>query len=187
MIDDVDPVACIVVRGTPAPQGSKNAFRNQYTGRIHLVESSKKVAPWRSNVRDAAVGDIICGCRPDCTDLRGPFPLDEALILSMVFTMPKPASAPKGRRTWPDKAPDLSKLCRSTEDALQEAGVYRNDARIVEYGRLAKVYPGEDPDALGVPGAIIRVWRKTDVLMWHTPDPAPAPDAPPALFPVQLS
>jgi crossover junction endodeoxyribonuclease RusA len=79
------------------------------------------------------------------------------VIVDMIFTMKKPKSAPKTKRTWPKSAPDLSKLARSTEDALTIAGVYEDDARIVEYGRLAKVFPGEDPDALESPGCLIRI------------------------------
>ena len=45
---------------------------------------------------------------------------------------------------------------RSTEDALSDAGFWADDARVVEYGRLAKVFPGEDPDALQSPGVVIR-------------------------------
>lgn len=73
----------------------------------------------------------------------------------MVFTLPKPLSAPKRRRTWPDKKPDLSKILRSTEDALTDSGIIRDDARIVSYSRLEKVYPGEDPEALEAPGVRI--------------------------------
>ena len=73
----------------------------------------------------------------------------------MVFTLPKPSSAPKRRRTWPMRKPDLSKLARSTEDALVDAGLLADDARIVEYQRLAKVYPGEDVEALDAPGVLI--------------------------------
>ncbi|NUT31495.1 MAG: RusA family crossover junction endodeoxyribonuclease [Hamadaea sp.] len=147
----------VKVHGVPAPQGSKNAFRNQYTGRIQQVESSKKVKPWRADVRAAAEG--LCLSTP----------LDEPLLLDMVFTFMRPkghygsgrnagvvrASAP----SRPHGKPDLSKLARSTEDALTSAGVYRDDARIVEYGRLAKVWAGEDPDALDRPGALIRIYR----------------------------
>lgn len=134
----------ITVHGTPAPQGSKKGFFNKHTGRVQMVESSAKVKPWREAVRSTA-------------ETFGK-PLDEPLFVEMVFTMPKPLSAPKRRRTWPDRTPDLSKLVRSTEDALTDAGVWRDDARVVEYGRLAKVYPGEDPDALDSPGAVIRIY-----------------------------
>jgi Holliday junction resolvase RusA-like endonuclease len=56
--------------------------------------------------------------------------------------------------------PDLSKLIRSTEDALTDAGVWTDDARVVAYHQPRKVYAGSaDPDALHTPGAVIRVWR----------------------------
>jgi crossover junction endodeoxyribonuclease RusA len=74
----------------------------------------------------------------------------------MIFTLPKPKSAPKRRRTWPDKKPDLSKLVRSTEDSLTEVAAWEDDARVVRCLAL-KVFPGEHPDALGVPGAVIRI------------------------------
>jgi crossover junction endodeoxyribonuclease RusA len=116
-----------------------------------MIEMSKHVKPWRDAVRLDAVA-VLDG-------ITGWVPLDEPVALEMVFTVAKPVSAPKRRRTWPDRTPDLSKLCRATEDALTTAGVWRDDARVVEYLRLAKVYPGEDPDALSSPGAVIRVYR----------------------------
>lgn len=152
------PDLTIVVYGRAAPQGSK-----RHVGNGVMVESSKHVKPWRDDVRNAAL-DVLAAI-PDWT------PLDAPLLVSMVFTMPKPASAPKRRRTWPDRTPDLSKLCRSTEDALTTAGAWRDDARVVEYGRLAKVFPGEDRDALDRPGALIRVW-----LISNETNPSPTGD-----------
>ncbi|NID14983.1 RusA family crossover junction endodeoxyribonuclease [Luteibacter yeojuensis] len=128
----------IVVYGTPGPQGSK-----RHVGGGVMIESSKKVKPWRQDVRAAAL------------EVRSGPPIDAPVICRMVFTLPKPLSAPKRRRTWPMRTPDLSKLARSTEDALTEAGIWRDDARLVEYERLAKVYPGEDPEALDAPGVRI--------------------------------
>ena len=55
--------------------------------------------------------------------------------------------------------PDLDKLARSTGDALKSAGVLKDDGRIAEYRRLAKVWAGEDPDALDSPGVVIRIYR----------------------------
>lgn len=136
----------IIVYGSPAPQGSKKYVGRAANGRGIMVESSKKVKPWRENVHTAAV-----------IARNGAAPLDGPLVARMVFTLPKPASAPKRRRTWPDKKPDVSKLVRSTEDALTDAGVIADDARIVEYSRIAKVFPGEDPEALEVPGVRIAI------------------------------
>lgn len=147
------------VFGMPAPQGSKKFVGTNKAGRGALVESSKKVRPWRQDVKAAAVmaRETLWLAAAVGTD---PCPLDGPLWVSMVFTMPKPASAPKRRQTWPDKKPDLSKLARSTEDAISDAGLWADDARVVEYARLAKVFPGEDPDALPVPGVRVRVWKR---------------------------
>ena len=133
------------VTGSPAPQGSKRFVGTTKTGRGLLVESSKKVKPWRMDVKAAAEA-----MREVHGTINGP------LIVSMVFTIPKPASAPK-RKTWPDRKPDLSKLVRSTEDAISDSGLWEDDARIVEYERLAKVFPGEDPMALPTPGVTITI------------------------------
>ncbi len=145
------------VFGMPAPQGSKKFVGTNKAGRGILVESSKKVKPWRQDVKAAGVmmREALWMRAPAGTD---PCPLDGPLLVSMVFTMPKPASAPKRRQTWPDKKPDLSKLARSTEDALVDAGLILDDSRIVEYVRLAKVFPGEDPQSLRSPGVSITIY-----------------------------
>lgn len=138
------------VQGLPAPQGSKRALpikrAGRYTGRVALVESSKtKVADWRTDVKTVAV-----------QIMRGGLPLSGPLVVSMTFTLPKPKSAPKRRRIWPDKRPDISKILRSTEDALSGV-VWNDDSQVVLYTRLAKVYPGEGQDALLTPGVVITV------------------------------
>jgi Holliday junction resolvase RusA-like endonuclease len=127
----------ITVIGTPGPQGSK-----RHVGGGRMVESSKKVKPWREAVVWAAreVGGKIVG----------------PLWAEMVFTLPKPKSAPKTRRTLPDRKPDIDKLVRSTCDALTTAGVYEDDARIVSL-TASKVFPGEGIDALDVPGCVIHL------------------------------
>lgn len=131
------------VYGSPAPQGSK-----RHVGNGRMIESSKRVKPWRQDVKAAAEAYMA---------EHGLGTIDGPLLVRMVFTVPKPMSAPKRRRTWPDKKPDVSKLARSTEDALSDAGLWRDDARVVDYGRLAKVFPGEDPESLDRPGVRITV------------------------------
>jgi hypothetical protein len=71
-------VITIVVRGTPAPQGSK-----RHLGNGVMVESSKHVKPWRDAVRSdaAAVRDAL----PFWTE-----PLDGPLVVDMVFTLHRP-------------------------------------------------------------------------------------------------
>ena len=60
--------------------------------------------------------------------------------------------------------PDLSKLARGVEDALVAAGVMKDDALIVEYTRLAKVYVGEDEEALDRPGVLILLGELVDLV-----------------------
>jgi hypothetical protein len=160
----------VIVHGQPAPQGSKKFVGTNKAGRGIMVESSKKVRPWRQDVKAAAEAVVASmgTARELATgkDVRvfrtgeltvAAFPIDAPTIVRMVFTVPKPASAPKRRTTYPSKKPDLSKLARSTEDALVDAGLLLDDSRIIEYQRLAKVFPGEDPEALQSPGVRIEI------------------------------
>lgn len=127
----------VTVLGVPAPQGSK-----RHVGRGVMVESSAKVGPWRDAVKWEAYN-----ARAGAPALDGP------LVARFIFTVPKPKKA----RRFPDRRPDLDKLIRSTCDALTDAGVIADDARIVEFERARKVYPGEDPEALDVPGVRIEI------------------------------
>ena len=142
----------IIVYGIPAPQGSKK-FLGMRGGHGVIGDDSKRTKPWRQDVKYAAIEwrnrlDFGSG---SMTTIEGP------VRLRIVFTLPKPTSAPKRRKTWACKKPDIDKLLRSTLDALTEAGVFTDDARVVEFSRLAKVYVGEDPEALDVPGCRIDV------------------------------
>lgn len=151
-------VLTITVYGIPGPQGSKR-FMGIKGGRGVMVESSKKVKPWREDVKAAA--EAVRAGRP---------PIDGPLLVHMTFTLPKPTSAPKTRKTWPMRTPDLSKLARSTEDALTAAGIWADDARVVEYGTLAKRYPNEGHGALEAPGVIITIERMDmQDLFWRVP------------------
>lgn len=140
----------LVVHGTPGPQGSKSFKgmtkpKDGSKGKAIMAESSKKVAPWREAVERAAkrVVELPEWQTWDCP-----------LIGSIVFTLRKPQ---RPKAPVPDRYPDASKLLRSTEDALTKAGIWSDDARVVEYERLAKRYPNEGIDALDQPGAIIRL------------------------------
>lgn len=157
------PAAVVSVHGVPAPQGSK-----RHIGGGVMMESSKKVRPWRQDVKAAALEFIA---RHDPWT-----PLDGPLVVSVAFTVGhRPASRPvwwptgtrwsKAAMWRPASMPDLSKLLRSTEDALTDAGLWRDDARVVEYVRAAKHYVGDQaPDVLEhSPGAVIRVWRLEEV------------------------
>jgi crossover junction endodeoxyribonuclease RusA len=125
------------VVGRPAPQGSK-----RHVGKGIMVESSKHVKPWRSDVRDAAL---------KWREENGePALLDGPLEVSMLFVMARPKSRKKD--VYVTTAPDISKLIRSTEDALTGV-VWTDDARVVRYVDTEKRYAVEDE----LPGLVLTV------------------------------
>jgi Holliday junction resolvase RusA-like endonuclease len=157
-----DAIVYLEVTGRPAPQGSKKGFARG--GKVAMVEMSKYVKPWRQDVRSAAEAWVARS--PDL------YPLPGALSVDMVFSIARPKGHyGTGRNAGvlkpnapahPASMPDLSKLARSTEDALTSAGVWSDDARVVEYGRLAKRYVVDDIGLFDVyarttPGAVILV------------------------------
>lgn len=152
------PVFSLTVYGIPAPQGSKKTVGTRRTSRgkivPRMVESSKKVKPWRDAVHQAARAQIEA-LADEFETLDGP------LEAAMHFTMPRPQRLPKGR-TAPTVYPDLSKLLRSTEDALTTAEVWADDARVIRYRALSKSYPHLGPHALARPGVTLHIWRATD-------------------------
>lgn len=155
------PAITFAAAGVPAPQGSKKHVGDDAAGRAILVESSKKVRPWRAAVTAAASAALPSGW----------VPLDGPLIADMIFTLPKGPSLPKWL-AWHERYPDLSKLARSTEDALTVPpggtwpGVWADDARVTAYRRLDKVFEGaDDPDALPVPGVVVRVWPVPEIMV----------------------
>lgn len=135
---NVHPGWSFVAYGTPAPQGSK-----RHVGHGVMVESSAKVKPWRTDVKEAALAAKAAGA---------PL-LDGPLAVRIVFTLHRPKSAPR-RRQHPDTYPDLSKLLRSTEDAITGV-LWADDARVVDVTRLAKVWPGCDYESLPMPGVLV--------------------------------
>lgn len=134
--------------GTPGPQGSK--IRTKFAMR----ESSDKVAPWREAVKAAAPSIEA--------------PLDGPLVVRMIFTLARPKSARK-TDVAPYRTPDISKLARSTEDAITDVGLWADDARVVGYDGLWKVWWGYAVEALPVPGVIVACCGLDDWLSSPTP------------------
>lgn len=137
------------VAGTPAPQGNKRPLRNKHTGKIALVESAT-VGTWRDDVR-AAVRDAHVSC------LDGPVWQE----LTFVFARPK-SHYRTGRnahllRTAAPRYPqgrvgDAEKLARAVNDALESAGVFRDDAQVVD-----QIVHKRYAERGAIPGALIVV------------------------------
>ena len=117
------PIFIRVEGYVPAPQGSKTAMPNGA-----VVEVCKRVKSWRAAVTDAAVR---AGVRP----------ITGAVEMKAVFVFPRPKShygtgrnADKLKDSSPylhSIKPDISKLLRSTEDALTDVA-YTDDSRIAK-------------------------------------------------------
>ena len=155
----------IVVRGEPAGQGAIS-FLGKGRGAKHTNEKTLK--PWRRAIvlaaRDATGahgytdwGGICLTCRIT-KDQHGMY-ANVPTAANITVTVPKPKTAPKRKRSWPitRHSSDIDHHARACLDALSESGVIRDDSQITELA-IRKVYPGEHPDALSTPGAIIRLY-----------------------------
>lgn len=139
-------VLTFALLGSPVPQGSKSFKGTTRSGRAILVESAKGLKPWRALVQKAIAAAMVAAPRPP----HG-WPLLGPVAIDLVFTVPKPKAAPKRRITWPIVAPDVDKLVRAALDAATYAGLFGDDAQVVDVHAF-KVYPGETPGALRAPG-----------------------------------
>ncbi len=116
-----------------------------------MVESSKKVKPWRSDVVVAALAAY-----------DGPL-VEGAVSVSVVFLFPRPKGhyGKKGLRPSAPQhltshaAGDLDKLCRSTLDGLSAGAggtLLRDDSQVVSLAASKRYCVGEER-----PGAIVTV------------------------------
>ncbi|MFY9586681.1 MAG: RusA family crossover junction endodeoxyribonuclease [Actinomycetota bacterium] len=108
------------VAGQPMTQGSKRAF----VVKGHAVITEQGGDRWR--LWRHAVSDGARLARGDQPMLDGP------VAVNLAFWLPKPASAPKRKRTWPigARSGDLDKLARSCCDSMSGV-LYDDDAAIV--------------------------------------------------------
>ena len=121
----------IFIPGHAAPQGSK-----RHVGHGIMVESCKRVKPWRESIRSALVDDK----NQPIERIEG------AVLTTLEFVMPRPKSAPKRKTPPATSRPDMDKLERAVNDAAVSAGVVKDDSYIVmtlKGKRLAEI--GEAP------------------------------------------
>lgn len=137
----------ITVHGRPKPKGSM-----RHVGKGRMVEQVAGSGDWRTDMKLAAMNAVALAPDPRR------YPLDCPVRVEATFTFPRPASAPKGRVTWPitRSSGDPDKLARNACDSLVDAGVLADDARIIDL-LVFKRYPGQGPDALDIPGVVMRV------------------------------
>ena len=128
------------VNGIAAPQGSKNAIpiKNK-AGTIvgtNMVESSKKVGPWRHRI--AAAGEVAMY-------RYGAKPFKGAVRVHLRFVLPRPKATPKVTPPAIKKNGDIDKLARAVLDALT-GPVLVDDCLVVELRAVKRIgEPGEEP------------------------------------------
>jgi Holliday junction resolvase RusA-like endonuclease len=136
----------VMVPGTPAPKGSMIPGRTR-DGRLFVREDNRATKPWRKKVYAAG---LLLMKRAGGTIL-GPVGVDVTLTLA------RPATVD---RQWPHVrgSNDVDKLARTVLDGLQDSGLIRDDAQVVELV-ARKCYPDSPcPDRLDRPGAVIRIY-----------------------------
>lgn len=112
------------VYGIASGMGSKKAFLPKGWTRPIVTDSNRNLKAWQSLVAEAANHALAALPANERELLRGP------VRLTLAFYLPRPQSLSK-KVTAHIKAPDCSKLIRSTEDAMTGV-VYADDRQVVE-------------------------------------------------------
>ena len=127
------------VKGIAAPQGSKSAIPIRNKAReivgTNMVESSKKVGPWRHRI--AAAGEVAMY-------RYGAKPFKGAVRVHLRFVLPRPKATPKVTPPAIKKTGDIDKLARAVLDALT-GPVLVDDCLVVELRCVKRIAePGEE-------------------------------------------
>ena len=130
-----DNLISFQVHGLPIPQGSTRAW--VIHGKPIITSSAKGLSTWRRLVADVA------------QNYAPKEPWEGPVGIELHFGLPKPKSAPKKKRVWPDKRPDLDKLTRAVLDALTYV-VFADDSQVIEI-QASKDY--------GAPGVVVEIRR----------------------------
>ncbi len=126
------------VMGEPVPQGSVRAFVTK-SGRPIITHSNRNTTEWRQRIARVAQDT-----RPNKWEM------DRAILLDIVFLMPRPKSLPK-KIIQDVKRPDLDKLVRAVMDAL--TGIfYQDDSQVTQLTASKNYTQKDDP-----PGVVIRI------------------------------
>ena len=147
---------CIEVYGIPGPGGSKQCFLTKSGRKVYKDMGGKKTEKWKRAVTLEAQMALVWFRRNG----NQPFEKGVAIDIQCTFWIPRPkyhvakdgTIKPQYRHAFHVIAPDATKLWRSTEDALTDAGIWHDDSQVVSQS-VSKHYA--TPDRL--PGATIRI------------------------------
>ena len=120
----------------------------RHVGKGRMVEQLEGSPDWRQAVVTAAY-DAIREVQ-EMGAVRAGYPFTGPVDIRISLFFKKPASAPKTREVLPStrSTGDSDKHARNIFDALQDAGVIKDDAQAVDH-RVSKRYcrPGQIPGA----------------------------------------
>jgi hypothetical protein len=130
-----------------------------------MVESSKRLKPWREAVKQAALDTLALRASQEYGDPAAAalLRLDGPVRVEIAACFDPPKSAPKKRRIWPTtrSSGDADKIARSCLDALTDAGAFRDDSQVIDL--IVHKHHTTDPDApLAIPGAVIAISEVSD-------------------------
>lgn len=156
-------VVRIVVRDNPEAPGGKSGFAiyrgsakrgtREFTGKVAIVDRNKLVPLWRRSVISAARPGGISAVRPV---------LDEPLIVRLMFSLRRPASVSVTKRPYPITKPDVDNLVKPTHDALTDAGIWKDDSRVISLISSKAYVNGFHADgtpAMDEPGCVVEIFR----------------------------
>jgi Holliday junction resolvase RusA-like endonuclease len=145
MIVFMTPSLVFEVHGDPAPQGSKNAGVSKAGKGFVYEQNSKTQTQWRQDVVNAGVA---------ARDVVGHETFDGPVAVVLLLRLRRPLSVKIAKRPFPCVKPDIDKITRNCLDGLKQAGVYRDDAQVINLF-VQKRYATDD--VAGAPGASVRV------------------------------
>lgn len=139
-----EPVFIAHIAGDPKPQGSK-----RYVGGGRVIEDNPGTRAWRQSAQ------------LQLTTYRSrqlKEPIDEAVLVQAVFCLPRPKSV-RSMLPTSKSSHDLNELCRALEDALEGAGVLKNDSRITTW-HARKHYAEADNNGPAITGVFLRIYKE---------------------------
>lgn len=161
------PLMTITVYGAPAGQGNLKGTKH---GKLRHANGAELLA-WRGKVRQAAID--FTGAhefvKPDVEDAKRLARCDECgklrtshaellgpVRLEAVITVARPKSV---TCRWPTtrSTSDWDHYARAIGDALTGV-IYPDDSQVID-GRAIVSYPVIHPNALHIPGAVIKIWE----------------------------
>lgn len=147
-----------VAWGTPITQGSVKSIPLKGGKGVRTVSKTPPLIEWREVVRAAAEKAAGSGWETQ----------DGAAIIVLKFWLPRPKDRPKTRDVLPIKGQDSDKLERAVFDAITNAGVWTDDARVCDAIIRKRYVVGPDLPAIYQAG-YHRTAPCVDVrIAWHS-------------------